>query len=217
MLWLRSDQRLKEGIQNKLGEEGDSLSIPDKNYLHGLASTIPTDFNESDAKKALKKEAKLAASESTLRKTLMDSINDVIHNPFSKGSTLRWVEKESSELTKRKERAKALEERLMNERLLALLHGYCYESAFFFLSDKNHHKAILALTILQGVSPDNQFVTWMLARTYALEMNLEKALEQLEKSIELGFADKNQLLNEPDLESIRSTKEFQVMIEKLPD
>lgn len=89
-----------------------------------------------------------------------------------------------------------------------------YRLGVSFQSLKKYEEAIAAYTRSEKIN-SNQFVTYNLACAYSLAGDREKAFLWLDKSIAAGFGNIKSFQTDPDLESIRSTKEFKALEEKL--
>ena len=68
---------------------------------------------------------------------------------------------------------------------------------------------------LSRMKPENKFVRYNLACSYALTGQNDKALLNLNKAVELGYRDVEQLRQDKDLEPIKSDPRFQSLIKKL--
>lgn len=63
------------------------------------------------------------------------------------------------------------------------------------------------------IDPDDTGVRYNVACLYALEGEKERALETLQRAIEVGFANVDWIKNDPDLDSLRDDPRFQALLE----
>jgi TolB-like protein/Tfp pilus assembly protein PilF len=68
-----------------------------------------------------------------------------------------------------------------------------------------------------AIDPDDGGVRYNVACLYALEGEPEKAITCLEDALRRGFANKDWIAQDPDLESIRDDARFQALIAAVPD
>ena len=68
---------------------------------------------------------------------------------------------------------------------------------------------------LTRLRPENKHVRYNLACSYALTGEKDKAILNLNKAIELGYRDVEQMRQDKDLEPIKSDPRFQSLIKKL--
>jgi len=68
---------------------------------------------------------------------------------------------------------------------------------------------------LSRLRPENKHVRYNLACSYALTGQNDKAILNLNKAVELGYRDVEQLREDKDLEPIKSDPRFQSLIKKL--
>lgn len=69
--------------------------------------------------------------------------------------------------------------------------------------------------MLVQLCPSDPLVHYNLACSLALLRQSEAAFEELERAVELGYAEPQHLLDDPDLESLRSDPRFQRLVERL--
>ena len=68
---------------------------------------------------------------------------------------------------------------------------------------------------LAALRPTDPYVHYNLACSYAMLGDKEKAFEQLEKSVNLGYDDREFLLTDTDLTSLREDPRFRRILESL--
>lgn len=68
---------------------------------------------------------------------------------------------------------------------------------------------------LVGLAPGDPTVHYNLACSLALLGRVEPAFAALERAIELGYGDGDQLAHDADLENLRALPRFQVLVERL--
>lgn len=66
---------------------------------------------------------------------------------------------------------------------------------------------------LARLCPDDPSVFYNLACSYSLVSKTDQALEALRKALELGFSDRQHLIQDPDLNPIRKDPRFQVIVD----
>lgn len=112
--------------------------------------------------------------------------------------------------------SKKASDRQMASRLLLNLWVNSRRQGQNSLEQKNFHRALIFFEVAlkaQQNSPDNhKFIYYDLARTYALNKNKKQVLKYLHLAVEYGWEDEVVWEQEPLLEFIRSTPEFQELI-----
>jgi tetratricopeptide (TPR) repeat protein len=68
---------------------------------------------------------------------------------------------------------------------------------------------------LSNIKPDNNLIRYNLACSYALTGQKEKAINNLNKAVELGYADVEHLRQDRDLEVLKADPRFQNIIKRL--
>lgn len=68
---------------------------------------------------------------------------------------------------------------------------------------------------LSNIKPDNKLIRYNLACSYALTGQKEKALNTLNKAVELGYRDLEHLRQDHDLDVLKTDPRFQNIIRKL--
>ncbi|HXX81926.1 MAG TPA: tetratricopeptide repeat protein [Thermodesulfovibrionales bacterium] len=64
------------------------------------------------------------------------------------------------------------------------------------------------------ISPDNPIVHYNFAALYSLQNQSDRALESLDRALDLGFKDYAFLLKDPDLNNVRAHKDFIKILQK---
>lgn len=72
----------------------------------------------------------------------------------------------------------------------------------------DHHKGLAIDRRLVELRPDDPIVHYNLACSLSLVEELDDALDELEKSIERGYCDYAYMLEDEDLENVRSDRRF---------
>jgi tetratricopeptide (TPR) repeat protein len=67
---------------------------------------------------------------------------------------------------------------------------------------------------LSELEPDNPVVHYNLACSLSLLSKIDEAIEELERSFELGYREYNHTVSDPDLENVKKDKRFGELIEK---
>lgn len=67
---------------------------------------------------------------------------------------------------------------------------------------------------LSELKPDDPIVYYNLACNYSLLERYQKAIKCLNKALSLGYKDAEHMLNDPDLDNIKESKEFKNLLEK---
>lgn len=222
LLWIESQNDESKStdflssIETKLEIEQDSLPLSDLIYLDKYVSKLQLDENSKEVKKALKLEARYFKKEDELRNMLQDSIDAAfaISNPKSK--VVSWITREARRINNYRSKSKDVGEQMMNDRLLAHVGGFPFESAQFYLNDGLYDKALVGFTIWKTISKSNVYADWMLAKTYSLKGEPKKALDHLGKMIKAGFSKKSLLLSDPQLANVRELPDFDSLMESIP-
>jgi tetratricopeptide (TPR) repeat protein len=80
--------------------------------------------------------------------------------------------------------------------------------------DKQYQKALQVDSKLTALKPDDPIVFYNLACDYSLLNKKSLSLKALEESLNLGYRDIDYILNDPDLENLRSSKRFPQLLER---
>jgi len=81
---------------------------------------------------------------------------------------------------------------------------------------KGEYQKGLELDIrLSTIKPENKLIRYNLACSYALTGQKEKALNCLDKAVELGYSDIEHLRQDHDLDPIKTDPRFQSLIKKM--
>ncbi|PWT90955.1 MAG: hypothetical protein C5B54_06255 [Acidobacteria bacterium] len=84
-----------------------------------------------------------------------------------------------------------------------------------FLTHKDYKRAILTLTLASEIKENAPGVWYNMACAYARSGNKKKAIEALNRSVDSGWKDANQMATDPDLESIRKEPDFQAALARV--
>ena len=68
-----------------------------------------------------------------------------------------------------------------------------------------------------AIDPDDAMVRYNVACLYALEGNTEESLACLEEAFRRGFGNREWIMRDPDLESVREDPRFQTLMRDVPD
>ena len=82
------------------------------------------------------------------------------------------------------------------------------------MQQKKFNKAMDDLKKASEVAPNDPMVYYNLTSLYSLQNQLDRALDSLDKALELGFNDYDSLRNDPDLNSLRKHPEYRKVLEK---
>lgn len=93
-------------------------------------------------------------------------------------------------------------------RLLSFIKGYFFESAYVRHLNKDYKKAIFFYKIALIASPENNFLQYNLACSFAKANKKDEALKYLEKALKNGFKNKKSILNDPDFSILKKDKSF---------
>jgi dienelactone hydrolase len=107
-------------------------------------------------------------------------------------------------------------ERSVARRSLAGFWVSLMEEAAQYRFNKRYGETAATLAVAAEIRPDNPQVFFNLARAQALAGKKREAVEALKKAVEKGFANTEELKNNPDLETIRGEKAYKQLIEMLP-
>ncbi len=80
--------------------------------------------------------------------------------------------------------------------------------------DKQYQRALEVDFKLKDLKPDDPTVLYNLACDYSLLNKKSLSLKALEDSLKLGYNDIGYILNDPDLENLRSSKRFPQLLDR---
>ncbi|GJM32085.1 MAG: hypothetical protein DHS20C18_10860 [Saprospiraceae bacterium] len=83
-----------------------------------------------------------------------------------------------------------------------------YELAFLYLDSGYYEEASMFFENVLLINPDDPDAPYELSRLHAINGNTEAALSSLEMAFKNGFEDATFVLEDPDLEEVRSTETF---------
>lgn len=100
-----------------------------------------------------------------------------------------------------------------------LLNTVLVQTSFYlpemFTSQGQHDRAIFALSIATEIAPDNGENWYRLAASYARKGTKKRALENLRKAVERGWADLSRLEREAAFASLRQEKGYQELVAEI--
>jgi tetratricopeptide (TPR) repeat protein len=86
--------------------------------------------------------------------------------------------------------------------------------ASVFVLQKKFDKAMDDLKKASEINPNNPVVHYNLAALYSLQNQPTRSLASLDKALKLGFNDYAFLLQDPDLNNVRKSKDFTKLLKK---
>jgi len=116
-------------------------------------------------------------------------------------------------LRKKAEAAAPGTERSVARRTLAEFWVSLMEESTQHRYNKKYVELTTALTLAAEIRPQNAQLFFNLARAQALAGRKKEAVESLRKAIEKGFANVEEIKNNPDLETVRAEKAYKQLIE----
>jgi hypothetical protein len=78
-----------------------------------------------------------------------------------------------------------------------------------------YEEALKTLKELETLSPDHPLLHYNLACYHSLRGEIPASLQELKKTIELGYQDFTSLQNDPDLDNLRQDESFKLWWETL--
>jgi len=78
-------------------------------------------------------------------------------------------------------------------------------------------KSIQYFSYCLAISPKNNLVFYNLSCCFALKKMVNESIRCLSKAVELGYSNLEHMLKDEDFSSIRNTKQFQDIVQKLSD
>ncbi|MDY0363008.1 MAG: tetratricopeptide repeat protein [Desulforegulaceae bacterium] len=87
--------------------------------------------------------------------------------------------------------------------------------AFLYVEDRQYENAAEKFELLKEFMKDNSLVYYNLSCVYSEAGNLEKAISNLKYAVNLGYNNKNKILNDKNLNFIKSSKEFEDIIKTI--
>jgi len=100
-----------------------------------------------------------------------------------------------------------------------ILEAVYAESSFYLSRDlfqkKEHARAALALQVAAAIKDADPIVQYNLACALALTGRRRQAIEALERAVELGYRDRRQLEEDPDLAALRGEKAYGAILQQL--
>jgi tetratricopeptide (TPR) repeat protein len=86
--------------------------------------------------------------------------------------------------------------------------------ASVFLIQNKFDKAMEDLEKASSINPDNPVVHYNFASLYSLQNQPDRSLASLDKALKLGFNDYDSLLQDPDLNNTRKSRDFKKLLKK---
>lgn len=182
------------------------------NYLDGLYDvskykTKLKTLEQSDKfKKALEYQNKIERKESDLQKTYSDAFSS---------KDIYWWRKEIYNLNKKIKIDRNREEVLSSKRLIHFLSLLAYMNSNYALKTNQLEKAEKFIEIYKKVDPENPEHSYLSACLNARENRFNRALSELESAANLGFNDITRLKNNNLFNSLKNTKKYNEIIQKI--
>jgi hypothetical protein len=154
----------------------------------------------------LKREEALWRKEDELRAFYMKAVKE---------KNAGWWRQDISSLNKKILLNETPDETLMYQRVLDYLSVVFYMQSSGLMKEKNLEGADYFLTLYLLVDPQNSEAHYLTAELNALKGNEKEALKSLRKAIGFGFDDKVRLETDPLFETIKTSKEFQEILQRL--
>ena len=120
-----------------------------------------------------------------------------------------------SDVTKRADQAGRPADRMAARRVLVRWWSRFDEAASAAVARGNFAQAAVCYRAMARMRPENPRVEYNLACVCARNGNRKEAIDALRRAVAKGFADRNLLLNDPDLESLRSQPAFRSILESV--
>jgi hypothetical protein len=134
---------------------------------------------------------------------------------YSKAYTTRglnWWTAEISKLNTRANKASKSSEKQSAKRLLAYVSLMSFSYVNTALNQQNWEAASVFVQIYGMADPENPDCHYFTACLYANTGKEQKAIDELKKSIALGFGDRNKLENDPLLGKLREQRGFEKLL-----
>ncbi len=106
-------------------------------------------------------------------------------------------------------------ERSVARRSLAGFRVSLMEESAQYRFNKRYADVASTLMLAAEIQPDNPQLFFNLARAQALSGKKREAMESLKKAVEKGFANVEELKNNPDLETVRGERAYKQLIETM--
>jgi len=206
---LFSENRFVDAYRNNLSLIRDFENLYDVKALKEAAEKLK---NSAQLKREINAESELInrqARESgeilALQYKMSDISEEKIEPRIQLQNKLAALRKKSLEKTDSDER------RLARRILFGLFVG-AIETAKFHLRRKNYSQAISQFEFALLIDPENANVAYETASAYALDKRNKKALELLEKAVDLGFKDFEKLKADKAFTAISQESRFQKLL-----
>ena len=83
-----------------------------------------------------------------------------------------------------------------------------------YIQQHKLNKALDDLKQAEGLNPQDKMIQYNLTALFSLQGQRDRALDTLDKALQLGFNDYDALRRDPDLNNLRSDPEFRKVLEK---
>jgi len=83
-----------------------------------------------------------------------------------------------------------------------------------YIQQRKLNKALDDLKQAEGLNPKDKMIQYNLTALFSLQGQRDRALDALDRTLELGFGDYDALRKDPDLNNLRSDPEFRKVLEK---
>ena len=214
-------KEIKE-LSEELLSEGELVDAAREleRMIRSYPDMIPSDSLEKQLKK-IKRDKRYRKERAILKKVAVveDTLNHEMKERFAYEVSLgaspdqfKWWEVMIDKLNKKYSVNEAQEYRLMAYRLKRQLFAMVGESMDSFLREKKEKEQEYAEQLLLIIAPDSPFTHYQLARKYAVWKNYTSALKHLEKVLQLGWTDKDFLLNTREFNEMKKMDAFNELL-----
>ena len=90
-----------------------------------------------------------------------------------------------------------------------------YRIAFAYLLSQQHKRSIHHFEVAHRIQPNDALTLYNLGCAYALDGQVDKALDMLEAAVKAGFYDVAHLEKDPDFDSLRANERYQRLVDDL--
>ena len=120
-----------------------------------------------------------------------------------------------SDLKRKSEAKESSPERALAHRVLSQYTISSFEQSMLLIQTKKYDLAVANLAIDAEVTPDNPRVWYYLSCAYSLNGDKRRALDSLNKAVQRGFSNVQELERNPQLDAIRGEAGFKKIVESL--
>ncbi|NER09779.1 hypothetical protein SAMN06265375_101702 [Muriicola jejuensis] len=156
---------------------------------------------------------KIASLEDTLERRIRDRFNLEVSMAKSPDD-FRWWDKTLTDLKETYGEHEREEYQQMAYRLQRQIFASAVETMDSYLRQKKSGELDYLEQLLLHVAPQNPYTHYQLARKYAILNSRDKALQHLEKVLELGWNDKTLFKRTSEFEALKETEAFRVLLGK---